>query len=60
MQEPEKLPLPRTLVISDEGYAKLRDQVTIEWETVGTGGVFSFLIFTQINNLAGRQKARID
>ena len=55
MQEPEK-----TLVISDEGYAKLRDHVTIEWETVGTGGVFSFLIFTQINNLAGRQKARID
>ena len=35
MQEPEKLPLPRTLAISDEGYAKLRDQVTIKrrrWE----------------------------
>ena len=32
MQEPGKLPL----VISDEGYAKPRDQVTIESETVGT------------------------
>ena len=49
-----------TVVISDEGYAKLRDQVTIEWETVGTADVFPFLIFTQINNLAGRQKLRID
>ena len=50
----------QVIVISDEVYAKAvtkRPSSRRRWEP---RAVFSFLIFTQINNPGGRQKARID